>query len=44
MTYAKLLVVGAMIMGEPMMMEKLGTPLQNTIYQSAQQAIDYVRR
>ncbi len=43
-TYAKLLVVGAMIMGEPMMMEKLGTPLQNTIYQSAQQAIDYVRR
>ena len=43
-TYAKLLVVAGMILGEPIMMEKIGAPLQDTIYQSAQQAVDFVRR
>jgi len=43
-TYAMLAIVAAAILGEPMMMERLGVPLQETIYQSAQEALDYVRR
>ena len=43
-TYAMLMIVAAAILGEPMMMEKLGAPLPETIYQSAQEAIDYIRK
>ncbi len=42
-TYAMLAIVAAAILGEPMLMERLGVPLHETSYQSAQGAIDYIR-
>ncbi|MEX0937209.1 MAG: metal-dependent hydrolase [Pirellulales bacterium] len=43
-TYAKLIAVTAMVLGEPLVMEKLGAPVHHDIYTTANQMLDTVIR
>ncbi len=43
-TYAKLIVVAAMIFGEPMMMKKLAHPMPDDVYRTAERLLDTVLR